>query len=141
MHSCELRAVLIFSVTPGVTSTTFHTALDPGRLWTASTMFSLRSVGVALAGNPMVSIEREVGVFVPLLKTRQQAQNGVTYAQPHITKLRLNSHSFGSPRNEILNCSSRNHLMSSSYVICIKSPCYPLKESSLAIANLLLWLV
>ena len=39
-----------------------------------------------------------------MLKTRQQAQNGVTHAKPHITKLKLN-YSFSSPRNGILNLS------------------------------------
>ena len=34
-----------------------------------------------------------------LLKTRQQAPNGVTYAKPHVTKLRLN-YGFGSPEME-----------------------------------------
>ena len=33
-----------------------------------------------------------------MLKTRQQAPNGVTYAKPHVTKPRPN-YSFSSPRN------------------------------------------
>lgn len=48
-----------------------------------------------------------------VLKTRQQAQNGVAYAKPHITEPRLN-YSFGSPRNGILNKPIRNHLISTS---------------------------
>ena len=37
-----------------------------------------------------------------VLETRQLVPNGVTYAKPHITKLRLN-YNFISPRNRILS--------------------------------------
>ena len=50
-----------------------------------------------------------------VLKTRQQAKNGVVYAKPHFTKPRLNlNYSFGSRRNGILNHSIRNPLISTS---------------------------
>ena len=66
-----------------------------------------------------------------MLKTRQLAQNGVTYARPLVTKPRLNNH-FGSPRNGILNQSLRNCLVDTSDVIGLMDPCHPLKESDLA---------
>lgn len=50
------------------------------------------------------------GMWIPL-KSRQQTPNGVTYAKPHVPKLRLN-YSFGSPRSGILNLSIRNCLIS-----------------------------
>ena len=47
------------------------------------------------------------------VKTRQQTQNGVTYAKPHVIKWRFNC-SFASPRNGLLNQSVRSHLISTS---------------------------
>ena len=49
------------------------------------------------------------------------AQNGVTYANPCITKLRPDD-SFSSPRNGILNQSVRNNLVSTSYVTYFLDP-------------------
>lgn len=38
-----------------------------------------------------------------LLKTRNQAQNRVTDAKTHVTKLRTSTQCISSPRNEVLN--------------------------------------
>lgn len=76
-----------------------------------------------------------------LFKARQQAPNGVAYAQPHIPKLRLH-YGFSSPRNAILSLSIRSHLISTSEVICLIEPsCWALKESDLAVTDLLFHLV
>lgn len=72
---------------------------------------------------------------IPILdtaKTRQQAQNGVTHARP---KLKLGLTTLGSPRNGTLNLSVRNHLVSTSGVICLTDPCQPLKESNSALTS------
>ena len=65
-----------------------------------------------------------------MLKTRQQARNGVTYIKPHVIKPRLN-YSFAFPRYGMLNQSIRNHL------ICLTDPCHALKVSDFALTNLL----
>lgn len=36
-----------------------------------------------------------VCVILDVLKTRKQGQNGVTYAKPHVTKLRLDNYNVG----------------------------------------------
>ena len=69
-----------------------------------------------------------------LLKTRQQAQNGVAFAKPHVTKPRFN-YSFSSSKNGSLSWSVRNARISMSGVICLIDPCHPLKESNFAITN------
>lgn len=69
-----------------------------------------------------------------VLKTRQQAPNGVTYCKPHVSKLRLH-YSFGSSRNGILTQSIRNGLTRTGVVTCLIDPCRPLKESNLAVTN------
>lgn len=46
-----------------------------------------------------------------MLKTREQAQNGVAYAKLHFTKSRP-KYCFSSPKNEILNQPIRNLLIS-----------------------------
>ena len=69
---------------------------------------------------------------IVLLQTRQQTQNGVTYAKCH--QRRLNN-SFGFFKNGILNQSVRNLLISDSYVICLIDPYHPPKESNLAVTN------
>lgn len=56
-----------------------------------------------------------------VLKLRQQAQNGVTYAKPHVTKPSL-SYSFGCPRNGNFNHSVQNPQLSTSEIICLKDP-------------------
>lgn len=60
-----------------------------------------------------------------LLRTKQWAQNGVTYVELHITRLRQLNYSFSSPRNENLNHSIRNCLISISEVICLIGPFHP----------------
>lgn len=57
--------------------------------------------------------------MIPVKK--QKTQDGVTYAKLQVTTLRLN-HSCGSPSNETLNQSIRNHLISTSEVICLTDP-------------------
>ena len=69
-----------------------------------------------------------------LLKTRQQAQNGVAFAKPHVTKPRFN-YSFSSHKNGVLSWSVRNALIGMSGVICLIDACHPLKESNFAITN------
>lgn len=55
-------------------------------------------------------------------------------SKPYVTKTRFN-YSFNSLRNEILNQLVRNHLISTSEVICLINLCYPLKEGNLVITN------
>lgn len=65
-----------------------------------------------------------------VLKTRQQAWNGVTSAKLHVTKPRLNTwlnYSFSSPRN-----GTSEHCE----VTCLMNPCLPLKGDNLATSNL-----
>lgn len=70
-----------------------------------------------------------------MLKTRQQGQNEVTYAKPHVTKPRLN-YSFSSLRNEIASQSVNWKLPDHQhYITHLIAPCHPLKESSLVIMN------
>lgn len=57
--------------------------------------------------------------MIPVKK--QKTQDGVIYAKLQVTTLRLN-HSFGSPSNETLNQPIRNHLISTSEVICLTDP-------------------
>lgn len=73
-----------------------------------------------------------------LFKTRQQAQNVVAYAKPHITKPRL---SFGSPRNRNLSQSVRDHQNGISWVICPINTCHPLKESNIATTDQLFYFI
>ena len=67
---------------------------------------------------------------------KQQSQNGVAYAKPHITKPRLN-YSFSSSRNGILNQSIRSCL-NSAKVLWLTDPCHSPKKSNGAITNSLL---
>ena len=73
-------------------------------------------------------------------KTRQQAQNGIAYAELCVTTPRFD-YNFGTPRNGILNQSIRNSPISTSQVMCLPDPCCPLKEGGLAVASLLVCLV
>ena len=68
--------------------------------------------------------------ILDIVKTRQQAQNGVTHAKPHVTKLRPN-YSSSSPRNGTLNQSVRDHLISTSGVVCLTGPCLPRRKVTL----------
>ena len=66
------------------------------------------------------------------VRTRQQAQGGVTYATPHVTKPRVDLITLlASPRSGILDQSVRSCLISPTEV----DPCHPLKENDLATAN------
>ena len=72
-----------------------------------------------------------------MLKTRQEAQNGVTYAKPISPNQDLVT-VLASPRNEILIQLIWNYLVSVSEVIHLINPCHSLKESDLATTKLLL---
>ena len=73
-----------------------------------------------------------------LIQKRQQAPNGVTCTKPmspnwdFVPKLITIS---TSPRSGLLNQSVWNYLVSTSKVICLLDPCYPLKEGNLATNN------
>lgn len=69
-----------------------------------------------------------------LKKNRPQPQNDGTYAKPRVTTLKLN-YSFSPSRNEILNHSIRNHLVSTCELTSMTDPSHPLKESGLATTN------
>ena len=68
-----------------------------------------------IANKPSEARKETWNSSFPVLKTRQHAQYGVAYANPYITKPRLNLvNGFSCPRNGILNQSMRNHLISTS---------------------------
>ena len=71
-------------------------------------------------------------------KTRQQTQNGVFQAKPHVIKPR-HYYNFCSPRNAILIQSVKNHMIKTNQLIYLVDPCYPLKEINIAITNPLLY--
>ena len=58
------------------------------------------------------------GFRLKVLKSRQQAPKEGVYANPHVTKLRLN-YSFSPSRNGILKQSIRVLLMSTIQVMCL----------------------
>ena len=86
--------------------------------------------GLSHPGTPSICIVKQTNK-----QTRQQVQNGVAYAKPHITKPRLN-YSFGFPRYGLLHQSIMNHLLSTSLVVFLTNFRHPLKGSNLAITNL-----
>ena len=70
------------------------------------------------------------------LRTKQQTQNGVTHAKPHVMKPRLKlSHSFDSPRNRILKLGSQKSPGHREWGNLPERPCNLLKESDFAITN------
>lgn len=75
-----------------------------------------------------------------LLKTKQQVQNGGAYAKPWVTKLRLNLQFWCSQKWNLKSVNQESPT-STCQVTCLLDPCYPLKESDLAIYNLYFTLV
>lgn len=67
-----------------------------------------------------------------VLKTKQQAQNELAYSKPHITKPRFLFHS---SRNEILNHSIWNHLISFREKMFLLDLHHPLNASDLVTTN------
>lgn len=69
-----------------------------------------------------------------MLKTKQQAQDGVTYAKAHITKKRLND-SFSLSQKQSLKSVNQELPVNSSEAICLLGPCRSPKDNGLVTAN------
>lgn len=77
-----------------------------------------------------------LGSLWALFKARQWTPNEVANAKCLATSLSFN-YSFSSPRSGLFSQSFGSHLASTCQAICLHSPCWPLRESDLAITNLL----
>ena len=79
--------------------------------------------------NPKPFYFKDVGLRCVKKKKKEKKRK-----QDHRPKLSLN-YRLDSPRNIILNQSLRNHLISTSEIICLIDPCQLLKESDLTVTN------
>ena len=88
-------------------------------------------VAPALAGRFLTTEPpRTPSLVYTVLKTRQEAPEGVPYAKLHIAKPRLH-HGFCSPRNGIFNQLVRNHLISTNEMLCQSTPAGPSRKVAL----------
>lgn len=74
----------------------------------------------------LLQSNKDVFFCFPLLKTKQ-AQNGVTYAKPHITRLQLN-YSFGLSQRRNPKLASQESPTSTHWAVCPTHPLVPWRD-------------